>query len=225
MKHVMVCISGFSGTGKDEIAKRLWSKHNATQANLVDPAKRHVMDLYGFTEDQVFGPSESRNSGDDRYVRSDGTLLTPREALQKYCALMQDMYECTWVSKAVYVHHKIASGEYTYSRVTGLIKLSGYQLPSKDVVITCASDFRHKHEMNYVRGIDFLTPVILRVKRPEIEEPPYDHRSETEQATIPDSAFDAVINNDSTINDLGFAVDEIISAVLSGVIVPSRERV
>lgn len=69
LKHLMFCISGFSGTGKDEVALRLVDKHGAVQTGLADPAKRHMHDLYGWTEQQLFGPSAFRNAGDERYPR------------------------------------------------------------------------------------------------------------------------------------------------------------
>jgi hypothetical protein len=53
---------------------------------------------------------------------------------------------------------------------------------------------------------EFFIPVLIRVKRPSIPNPPYNHRSETEMATIPDSVFDFVVNNNGTVEDLhGFA--------------------
>lgn len=70
MRHIMVCISGWAGTGKDELARRLVKGYGAVQTGLADPAKRHMADVYGFTEDQLFGPSASRNAGDPRYPKN-----------------------------------------------------------------------------------------------------------------------------------------------------------
>lgn len=69
----MFCVSGFAGVGKDEFCKRLVSNHGAFHTGLIDPAKRHMGEVYGFSEDQLFGPSVFRNRGDLRYPK---TLFT-----------------------------------------------------------------------------------------------------------------------------------------------------
>jgi len=79
MRHLMICVSGFSGTGKDEVAGRLVRTHGAVQTGLADPAKRHMADLYGFTEHQLFGPSSARNGGDLRYPKNNARGLRRSE--------------------------------------------------------------------------------------------------------------------------------------------------
>lgn len=298
-KHVAFCISGFSGTGKDEIAKRLVERHGAIHTGLADPAKRHMAEVYGFTREQLFGPSEMRNGGDVRYPKNvireldakpHGTyegpgasfegvvgdleigktywmfsgrrasvgqdslpsdlpyrplrlgnaevffpeehpffFLSPRECLQKYCDLMNTMYEDTWVRHGIETQRKIANSVFTcvsesgayqglrYDRMVGLHKDGPARvIPEFDgFVITCFSDFRHRHEIRHVRNVkdDGFIPVVVRVKRPGIEKPPFNHRSETEQAQISDNVFDVVIDNDGTIPDLHLKVDDMVSKV------------
>jgi len=253
MIHFCFCISGFSGTGKDEIAKQLVQKYNAIQTGLADPAKRHLHDIYNFTEIQLFGPSFHRNKGDLRYPKASFSKLTeteqrlakrntdpnyflsPREALQKYCGLLNDLYLETWIRKGLSIHLELANSiikitnddfsiEKKYNRMRGVYEANS-QLVSNSFV-TCFSDFRHIHEINFIRayyngnfqlGQSNLTfmPVMIRIKRPSIPIPPYNHRSETEQATIPDSVFDFIINNDSDLNYLSQAVDQIVETVKS----------
>lgn len=310
----MICVSGFSGTGKDEFCRRLVEGHGAVHTGLADPAKRHMADIYGFTRDQLFGPSQMRNAGDPRYPKTviteigarpaeksdllldknsdrytdpeknwwcaetdlaspnrlfenmtvvwgdppcvmlgseslpakrlDKTrvqiffgdtdprfFLSPREALQLYCDLMNQLYLCTWVRAGVDVHRKLAewgdqefSGgaklRWVYDRMEGLKPNDGSRFSDGGDVITCFSDFRHWHEIRYVReaernlaeGEDFKA-VLIRVKRPGVEKPPFNHRSETEQATIPDSEFDYVVDNNDTISGLHAVVDTIVSQV------------
>ncbi len=69
MRHIIFCISGFSGVGKDEFCRALKERHGAVQIGMADAAKRHMADLYGFTEHQLFGPSKARNAGDVRYPK------------------------------------------------------------------------------------------------------------------------------------------------------------
>jgi hypothetical protein len=284
-KHFMVCISGYSGTGKDEVAKRLIAKFGAFQTGLADPAKRHMADLYGFSEDQLFGPSASRNAGDLRYPKDSffdknltvsefcsenypkdliGNLepgviywqssgrgfhlpnkpalpyiplrlgsgitlipdrhpyfwLSPREALQKYCEIMNSMYLDTWIRKGIEIHKKLAELDtnnkiftYKYSPMLGLeFNTLGtrHRAVGNSPIITCFADFRHKHEINLTRKTTDLIPVLVRIKRPSVPDPPYDHRSEVEQSTIPDSVFDFIINNDSTLENLWTNIDNMV---------------
>lgn len=285
MRNICIGISGFSGSGKDEVAKSL-VKRGAIQLGLADPAKRHMADLYEFTEQQLFGPSQFRNGGDLRYPKpefqklhywngpkpeGEGLVgdwddeavywwyegrdhgkdpyiplrlgnarifvkqgnprfwLSPREALQKYCELMNTLYGDTWIHKGINTSLKLAEtihfktgvnlAKYHYSQMKGLEKYWGPDnhgpVIEEDVIITCFADFRHKHEINFLRKVsrDLITPVLIRIKRPGIDKPPFNHRSETEQATIEDSAFDFVINNDSTLKDLDNVVESILDVV------------
>jgi hypothetical protein len=294
-----VAVSGFSGVGKDECAGHLVRKYGAVHTGLADPAKRHMADVYGFSYDQLFGPSHMRNAGDPRYpknvLRDHGFVpygtgeeilnnglaenvtgiirpnkkyvviearnligtdevkskpgwpavpyaplklgravhfieedhpnffLSPREALQLYCNLMNDLYLDSWIRKGIEVHRSLATVHqmekdevfmrFGYDRMSGLVPHDlndGENWRKHDGrFFTTFSDFRHRHEISLVRrAADAYVPVVIRVKHPKIVTPPYDHRSETEQATIPDSAFDFVIMNDGTLEDLYAKVDQ-----------------
>lgn len=288
MKHIILCISGFSGVGKDEFAGELVRTHKAIQTGLADPAKRHMADLYGFTFDQLFGPSHFRNSGDPRYPKNlirelgymdcgtgedlsrvDGIIgeirrekhyvevearnlpntdpikikpgwpavphqslklgqaryfietdhpaffLSPREALQIYCNTMNDMYLDSWVRKGIEIHKQLATMKYSYDQMKGPFEIEPeVGSENNDHFLTCFSDFRHRHEIKLVRKIaDTYIPVVIRIRHPKITTPPYNHRSETEQTTIPDSAFDFVVMNDGTLEELYQKVNEIVRIV------------
>jgi len=286
-KHIMVCVSGFSGAGKDEFAARLVKGFDAVQTGLADPAKRHMADVYGFTEQQLFGPSKFRNAGDLRFPKNtfrevglsrwegplptpdDGLFgkldpeerwwwydgrgsevsfgagitprpalspylpvnlgrakifvkegepmfwLSPRESLQLYCELMNNLDINTWIRKGVEDQIFLASGRYGYSRMGGVVRSDQDWTEGMDRVVTCFADFRHIHEVRYVKQFRSLvpfTPVTVRVKRPSVPTPPYAHRSETEQVRIRDAAFDFVVDNDSTVEALHAKADEIVEA-------------
>lgn len=274
--HFIIAVSGFSGVGKDEFCKPLVEKFKAVQINLADPAKRHMADVYGFTEEQLFGPSNSRNKGDLRYpkdyVKNLGMTpwndelpeeligrldpnkkywtyeawnvnegfnkrhpnavtgrdnkdvvrtyfveegdpeywLSPREALQIYMMQMQDLYEDTWIRKAIENHLKYVSDEkwsYSYTNMGGLkiegkkLGFSGFDFPDK---LTCIAGIRHAHEIKALRDIkrENCIPFLVRIKSDRVPGPSYNHKSETEQAIIPDSEFDYIIENNGTIEDL-----------------------
>jgi hypothetical protein len=289
MRSFLVGISGYAGTGKDTVALRLVEKFGAVHLGMTDHAKRHMADVYDWSEEQLFGPSEARNAGDLRYPKptyshnechrfeeptaglkvfsgkktgervlldpnkvyhvcegrelkdTDGLpyqslrlgaaryfieegdpkfWLSPREALQRYCVLLEELYHGSLIDYAANVHLKLAPHDggalkYKYDRMTGLEELAktSWRRPEQ-FFMTCFSDFRRKHQIQGARnrGCYSLIPVMIRVKRPGIEEPPYDHISETEQATIPDSAFDFVINNDGNFDDLNVKVDNAVAS-------------
>lgn len=238
----MFCVSGYSGVGKDEFCKTLVA-NGAIHTGLADPAKRHMADVYGFTEEQLFGPSKFRNAGDLRYpkdpkwnlVNVDGEnwtcdgepvksgdpkiWLSPREALQKYCEVMNTMFPDTWIRKGVEIHRQIADHSCKYSRMGG-VKISETTNNGSNKygnhIFTCFSDFRHKNEIRYVSSLpkEKIRAVKIRIKSKRVPNPPFDHRSETEQATIPDDAFDYVIDNDGTVEDLSKSCDDMIKDVL-----------
>lgn len=73
----LIGLTGRAGSGKDTIADILVSRHGFKKIALADPMKRFCREIFGFTDEQLWGPSEKRNEPDPRW---DG--LTPRKALQ-----------------------------------------------------------------------------------------------------------------------------------------------
>jgi hypothetical protein len=143
--------------------------------------------------------------------------LSPREALQRYCELMNNMYLDTWIRKSIETQIQVAR-EWNISFYSNMYGLSSRVTPApqRDYVVTCSPDFRHKHEIKLLKECsgDNIIPVVVRVKRPSIPNPPYQHRSEIEQTTILDSEFDFVVNNDCSINELNVRIDEIVKCML-----------
>lgn len=234
-RHIIIGFSGYARTGKDVCSNYLVDNYGAIHTGLSDPAKRHIMDVYGFTEDQVFGDAK-----DDVDWR---TGLKPRVLLQDHMKLLQDHYEPTWIEKGIEDHKKLADVlvyghmreycfRYLYGRTTGVIPipydpLTGPHFEFEKPIITTFSDIRHFHDVNGVKKVDsdtkaaevveevpHITGAVVRIKRPGIDEPPFDHRSETEQATIPDDEFHFIVDNDSTIEDLGQKMASVMTYLL-----------
>ena len=61
-----ICICGESGSGKDTVADLLREALGGVKMALADPMKRLVQALMGFSDDQLWGPSQSRNTVDER---------------------------------------------------------------------------------------------------------------------------------------------------------------
>lgn len=75
---MIIGLVGHAGSGKDTVADMLgWRR-----MSFAEPMKRFCMEMFDWTEEQVFGASALRSVPDPRYIREDGGELTPRFALQ-----------------------------------------------------------------------------------------------------------------------------------------------
>lgn len=81
---MIIGIAGLKGSGKDttgEILQR--SFDDICLEAFADPMKRFCQEVFDFSDEQLWGPSEYRERADTRYRRADGHTLTPRYALQQ----------------------------------------------------------------------------------------------------------------------------------------------
>jgi len=69
---MIIGLCGQAGSGKDAVADAMVRNHGFVKVALADPLKRICYDIYAFTEDQLWGPSEERNKPDLRYHRPHG---------------------------------------------------------------------------------------------------------------------------------------------------------
>jgi len=60
-------IVGEAGSGKDTVAGFLEKNHGYQAIAQADPMKRFAKEVFGFTEHQLWGPSEARNAEDPRF--------------------------------------------------------------------------------------------------------------------------------------------------------------
>ena len=69
MNHTPILIlAGNAGSGKDTVADILVKRFGAQKIAQADPLKRFCKKLCGFSDDQLWGPSASRNAPDARLV-------------------------------------------------------------------------------------------------------------------------------------------------------------
>lgn len=71
MKGIILGIVGGAGVGKDTAADYLISGHGFAKVSLADEMKRFSRVVFGFSEEQLWGPSERRNGRDLRYNNDD----------------------------------------------------------------------------------------------------------------------------------------------------------
>jgi len=198
----IIGISGQAGSGKDTVADMLLEHEGFTKVSLADPIKRFAKEMWGFTDEQLWGGSEHRNEPDARYGG-----LTPRKVLQHLGteggrALDYDV----WIRYAVNTARTLLdnSGSKAYSPKRGVHRLMFHTVNA--VVIP---DVRFINEVQHLRKEGGK---LLRVIRPGagLEGEFAQHESEIQMSKISDNEFDYVILNTGTLEDLRRKVDQFI---------------
>lgn len=247
-------ISGLAGSGKDTFAS-FFQPFNAANVALADPLKRIARDVYDFSDQQLWGPSEERNKPDPRYPRrhtwhpinevegfvcaccgqkrriseshegSSPCYLTPRYALQLLGTDWgRQCYPNTWVDKCIRMASTLLYGKPTRMHYVYALNYDGpreaymgttYPLYSAQegaydfqdrseagrIKLVTVSDVRFQNEID---AIQKAGGKVVRVKRPGagLGGAAGQHPSEAEQLSIPDSAFDFVVENGGTLEEL-----------------------
>lgn len=207
-------VCGAAGSGKDTVADMLVQDHQFTKISFADPLKRICAQVFDFTDDQLWGPSESRNAPDPRYRRpvqypvgrtewreklDEG--LTPREALQLLGTEWgRKCYPPIWVELALRTAKTLlaSKGALRYDRRDGLKSHIVGSTRCQGVVI---ADVRFKNEVDSILQAGGR---VVRVKRPGagLKGAAAAHASETEMQGIPDACFSLILENTGTLEEL-----------------------
>jgi hypothetical protein len=164
--RVILGMVGRAGSGKDTIADLLVYHHGFVKVALADPLKRICRNVYGFTDDQLWGPSSTRNAPDMRYPRPDPPThwapcpeyLTPRYALQRLGTEWgRACYENTWIDLAlrtarVLLYHCPIAMTYTPKyglQPTDLLESAARKRHIRGIVL---SDVRFPNEAHAIRA-------------------------------------------------------------------------
>jgi len=223
----IVGIIGKAGSGKDTVADMLHELRYDKIA-FADPLKRFCMDVFEFTEEQLWGPSEKRSEPDERYLmwtadmrqmlskegfkeHPDGMVpqyLTPRFALQQIGTEgVRACYSDIWVEYAIRKSKQLLTDPFvTYDKTKGLVRSNVGSPPPDGVII---SDCRFENE---IRGIRKAGGRVIKIVRDGagLKGQAAQHASETEQDSIPESLIDHVIYNNSTLDDLKKKVTDLL---------------
>jgi len=140
------------------------------------------------------------------------THLTPREALQKLGTEWgRECYPNTWVDLAIRTAEGLLHfADARYDQKRGFHVVAGAER-DRDIIVdervrgVAIPDVRFRNEMAAIRAAGGK---VIRVFRPGagLEGAGGLHISEREQAGIPDTDFDLVIQNDRTLDDLKSAI-------------------
>ena len=75
---MIIGICGKAGSGKDTAADFLVKNHGFVKVAFADVLKRICKEVFDFSDEQLWGPSEKRNEPDKRYPRGSGIVAYPR---------------------------------------------------------------------------------------------------------------------------------------------------
>ena len=111
---------GKSGSGKDTVADYLVQKYNFTKISFADELKRIAKQVFGFSNETLWGPSELRNIPDKRYPLPNGEFLVPRKVLIELGDAGRNSYPTIWAERTINIARKILTGGFLYTQYDGL---------------------------------------------------------------------------------------------------------
>lgn len=211
----IIGLLGHSGSGKDTVAKIATELCDCTSLAMADPLKRICKEVFDFSDEQLYGPSEKRNEPDKRYWRHlpVDTYLTPRYALQTLGTEWgRDCYPNVWVDLGIRRAKKFLA---MVKEVPGKCNDCGHsiieKLPAYALVFITDVRFINEAERIITAGGE-----IWKIERPsyqgDIPSGVPNHPSET---AIDSEAMRAWvthgINNAGTLSDLKNRVDVLVS--------------
>lgn len=201
---MIIGVSGKAGSGKDEMAKALIREYDFTRIAIADPMKRFVKALYreAFTDEDLWGPSEKRS----KFFEPAGKTL--RTMLQELGDKGRQIDEDIWIRPTMTDANKmILSGRKAiglrYTPQQGVVFVGGGVRVRCEGV--CIPDCRYPNELDLIRSEGGFT---VRVKRKSagLKGDEGLHPTETALDSMPDHAFDYVIDNNRSLSEFRAAI-------------------
>lgn len=197
---MIIGICGLIGSGKGTVADILVENHNFQKISFADKLKDGVASVYGWDRDMLEGDTDRsriwREKEDEYWTKETGRTVTPRLVLQEFGTdcMRNGFYDGIWVS---------------------LVKQQILNNPDVNWVIP---DVRFPNEM---RMINSVQGQVWQVRRGDMPKWFYDRRDRgTEPVDIhpsewhwidSDSAFNEIVSNDTTLDQLQSRIQNIIN--------------
>lgn len=233
---MIIGISGPAGSGKSTVAGMLEANHGFASVALADPMKRFCAEVFRFTYEQLWGPSEARNAEDTRFLhRRIGSLgttivdfdadgkavlepspvrdqyLSPRKALQLLGTEWgRRCYESVWIDYGLRVAKQLLEKDIEFGGGCTYHPATGIErlMGGFSVNGVVFSDLRFIDELEAIRRAGGK---LVRMKRGTSLESDYASH-ESEQLDIEDSYSDYVIDNRDT-ESVVFTLDDLVGEV------------
>jgi hypothetical protein len=220
----LIALIGKSKSGKDTIGQMLVEQNpKGVTIAFADKLKEVVCDLFDLTHDDVY-TEEGKNRITEHPCYKcpacgsiDAHLEAPTQVVCKGCTAVgaPDAFASFWTVRMILQH----VGTEGYRRVCDTIwvrhVLKKVKAQYADRAFVAITDCRFKSEAEQVWRAE---GEVWRVRRPETDRVAQGiakHRSETEMDTMPDTLFQCVINNDSTLDNLRIKANERLERFLA----------
>ena len=116
---MIIGIAGAAGSGKDTVAGFISKYSTAVSIAQADPMKRFAKDVFGFTEHQLWGPSEARNGVDERYLTSPAWGEALRNLRRRAMAWVQEVLPDIGIDAQHDAYGALETWFHTLARVHG----------------------------------------------------------------------------------------------------------
>lgn len=183
----LIGLCGQKRSGKDTCADYLVDNYNFTKYSFAYPIKRGVMELFGFTEAQVFGDLKDLVDYD--------WGVTPRTVLQ---IMGTEVFQYD-IPNYIPELKSIGRGFW--------VKRFEQWLDINDNIDVVVSDVRFQHEVDSILS---LGGSVLKIIRPSLVSVD-SHHSEQELNEIKGVGY--IINNDNSLSDLHLKLDKIMKEI------------
>lgn len=215
----LVSFSGRAGAGKDEASRHLVEAHGYTRIAFADELKHLAKQVFGFSDETLWGPSALRNAPDSRFLRATHTHheweIEPKGEIW-HCTRCSGEFDPKEAAPPCneYVTPRLALqliGEMMKEIYPAIWVERTLQAADKIAGPVVIPDLRFKREFDAVRAAGGK---IIRLKREDSGIPGAlgQHKSETEHEELSDTLFDAVVANDSCLRSLEKKVDVLLQS-------------
>lgn len=162
MRLPLILLCGRAGSGKDTVSGIMASEYRAASVAQADPMKRFCHDVFQFTEDQLWGPSELRDTPDDRYVPDGNPTLSRRmheDARFNFEGCHRHWLEAIGIKETPEAVHQLRAGWFN-----GCMDLAGRGLLSPRLALqTLGTEFgRRQDRQVWVRGAQEAALLLIR---------------------------------------------------------------
>lgn len=194
-------MSGGAGSGKNVTADILVQRYGYFEMALADPIKRIAKDLWGFTVEQLWGPSDQRAG-----LPPSGEGPICREALQFIgTEIGRYLDPDVWIRRLMADADMVLSGSAYYVRELGMEVAEKHIQPPNGIVVT---DVRFPNEAAAIEDQGGQVWLVRRKAAGAPEGGIEGHASEHDMS----EHADKIIDNDGTLEELQMKVYDLMGA-------------